>query len=330
MFREEYKKEMAEFTPSEELVNRVKTASRKPGTALLRPAAALAAAAVCFVIFGGNLFTKNNQTEESANNLFSLKAYAMERKEDGGYELNEVDFLSRRDATGGYDDGQNIYLNVGLKCEGNNIKNVEFSTDEGFFAKQYIDKTKPGWESGVSTLYIGNADGSHSIAMFGDKFDIAGNKLTLDKDITNGDLLIFVGQEKVQFKDSVTIRALATFNDGTTNERTLTIDLSAPSLVIGKTYTPEEMEYLLLDGTDTGKIVVAFISEAENQGFTKVKVNSVTLKDYRENIWKITFDAIPEQIAGGDETLVTNITRNIQLSSYNENYKVVMVDTAGE
>jgi hypothetical protein len=236
MFREEYKKEMAEFTPSEELVNRAKTsAARKQKLKILRPAA-LAAAVICFAVFGGNLFTRNSQTDENENNLFSLKTYAMEQKEDGGYEFKEVDFLSRRDTIGGYDDGKNIYLNVGLKCEGNNIKSVEFSTGEGFFAKQYTDKTKPGWEDGVLTLYVGNADGSSSVAVFGNEFDVAGNKLTLDKNITDDGTLIFVGYEKDNPKDSIKIHALATFDDGATYEQAFTLDLSTPALVIGKRY----------------------------------------------------------------------------------------------
>lgn len=231
MFKEEYQKEMEKITPSQTVLYRAKAALRggareKRGRSLARPAAALAAVAavICLAVFGGTLFTPQ------ANNLFTITAYAVEQTEDGAAELREVDLANHYDdAWGGYWDGDNFYVNVGLKCEGENIESVEFSTEDGFFAKQTIGELSA--RDGVPTMYVGTVD-AHRIAVYGTDFEKIGNTLTLDKDTLTDDLLLFWGKENVNLANDnerpqrIDIQAKVTFTDGQTQEQTVTIDLS--------------------------------------------------------------------------------------------------------
>ena len=101
----------------------------------------------------------------------------MEQQADGSVELREVDLINQPHIWGGYIDSENIYLNVRLKCEGENIKSVDFFTEDAFFAKQYI-KTENGKiiTENVPMFYVGE---SYTLAMYGTDFEIVGNKLTL-------------------------------------------------------------------------------------------------------------------------------------------------------
>ncbi len=207
---------------------------RKHPNARLAFVAAMTAVAVMCLLFG-NMFL-NSQGE----NVFAVKAYAMERQPDGSIGLREVDVVNQPDGWGGYSDGKVFYVSVGLKCEGKNIKNVEFSVDEGFFAKQYINHLENNED--IPALYVG---AENRLVMYGTDFETVGNKVILDKDTLSEDLLLFWGTENTGMKDipqkpqKIDIQAKATFNDGKTDERTVTIDLSGPGLIAG-TFSEEQ------------------------------------------------------------------------------------------
>ena len=89
----------------------------------------------------------------SAGNFFTVKAYAMDEELDGSFELYEADLLDQQEALGVRFVGNDLYVNIGLRYEGTNIQSVVFTTEDGFFAKQYIDSVSDG--DGISQLYIG-------------------------------------------------------------------------------------------------------------------------------------------------------------------------------
>jgi len=210
------------------------------------------AAVICFVVFG-NMFL--NPPIEN-NNVFSVKAYAMEQQSGGSAELRELDLINMSNVPGGYLDGKYLYLNVGLKCEGENIKKVDFSAEDGFFAKQCIKR-----ENGkivtenIPTLYV---DENKTLMVYGNYFEKVGEVLTLDKEMITDDLLIFIGKENVNIKDvsekmKMTIHALATFNDGKTQEQTITLDYSNVEAVIVAGFTEEDMTRWNMENADWGK-----------------------------------------------------------------------------
>ena len=149
MLDKQYKKEMEQITPSQDLINRTKMAMRaemqsvpqsKPKHSLFRKAIALVtvAAIITIAIFGTNLL---NQTNDIffPDNFFTIRAYAMEVQPDGTIKMREVD-ISQLEGWAGHDDGEALFISIGLwfDFEGYNIKTVEFSLEEGFFATQYI------------------------------------------------------------------------------------------------------------------------------------------------------------------------------------------------
>ena len=175
------------------------------------------------------------QTPGSAY-TFSLVAYTVHALPDGSFGLREVDLLDQPDVWGSYFDGENglYYVSVGLRAEGENIRSVEFSVAEGFFAKQYIGDLKN--KEGVMRSYVGS---DSRLVMVGDEFDIVGNVLVLENNEMVDDLLLFWGMEidesdfynsGVPHPDKIDVNAIATFNNGATAERTVTIDLSGPGV----------------------------------------------------------------------------------------------------
>jgi hypothetical protein len=153
---------------------------------------------------------------------------------------------------GGYNDGSNFYLNVRLKCEGENVARVDFYADEGFFAKQYL-KMKDGKvvvEEGVPATYVRNEVGGLTLVTYGEEFEIIGNAFTLAGDAMTDDLLLFLGIESAdvrQFPSRMTVRAVATFDDGETQEETLVFDLSGRSGAVTWKLSPEESAQMQAD-----------------------------------------------------------------------------------
>lgn len=88
-----------------------------------------------------------------ADNVFTVKSCALDLDENGSVVLRETDLVESSDYWGGYCDGENYYVNMGFRYEGTNLKQVTFTTEEGFFARQQIT---PGLtEDQVSTIRVG-------------------------------------------------------------------------------------------------------------------------------------------------------------------------------
>lgn len=209
------------LNPSEErkerMLNKINEKQNKRRPAF-RPIMAVATAAViCLAIFGYLFLAPND------NNVFSIKAYALEELADG-IGLREIDLINQPEVWGGHYDGEYFYVSVGLQCEGENIKSVEFKMENGVFARQYISDFKDG--ENVSRLYVG-ADSQ--LVMVGEEFEILGSEILLDEESMTKDMLLFCALEIPDINsipEKIEIVAIATFNDGTTQEKTLTIGLS--------------------------------------------------------------------------------------------------------
>ena len=170
-------------------------------------------------------------------NTFAVKAYALEEQADGTIGLKETDLLHQSDVWGGYYDGEYLYINVGLRYEGENIESVTFTTEEGFFAKQSISALSTG--ENVGRLYVG-AD--NTLVLVGTEFEIVGSQVTLNGETMTDDLLLFWGMESETgahpFRIEMT--AVATFRDGRTKEVPISVDLSGVGLAVSSDAWSEE------------------------------------------------------------------------------------------
>ena len=186
-----------------------------------------------FALFGQNFFTPD------VNNSFSIIAYAMETQAGaqpwGGAQAGagnvetielqrvDIDLMNQQGGWGGYFDGEHLFLNIALGVAGENIASVEFYTDIGFFAKQYIIR-----EHGVIVFPTNNLSiltDSGNVALFGTDFEILGNRFTLRADDMNEDLLLFIGEEwdNATRPHNIDITAIATFNDGSSQSESINL-----------------------------------------------------------------------------------------------------------
>lgn len=197
---------------------------------------ATAAAVICLMVFGSMFLTPQD------DNIFVIKAYAMEVQEDGSVQLREVDIADTRpEYWGGYINGETntMYVGLGLRCEGENIESVEFSTASGFFAKQYIgnlSNIKTSGDISVGSLRVGP---DNQMVVFGRDFDDIGSTIILDNETSNDYLLFWGGNyvesaesESPPFPKEINVHAKATFSNGKTVEKDVTIDLSGTGLYI--------------------------------------------------------------------------------------------------
>jgi len=162
-------------------------------------------------------------------NQFALLTYAVEAQKDGSYALREVEIVDQPVAWKGYYDGEKglLYVNVGLKCEDENIVDVELFVEEGFFAMQHVEDLQ---NNDTRKFYVGE---ERRLAVVGSGFSNLGKSIVLDKENMTDDVLIFWGT-KVEMSEhfgalypqSIDIFARATLHDGTTDERMVRIDLS--------------------------------------------------------------------------------------------------------
>ena len=157
-------------------------------------------------------------------NTFAVKAYALEEQADGTIGLKETDLLHQSDVWGGYYDGEYLYINVGLRYEGENIESVTFTTEEGFFAEQSISALSTG--ENVGRMYVG-AD--NTLVLVGTEFEIVGSQVTLSGETMTDDLLLFWGMESETgaHPNKLEMTAVATFRDGRTQEVPISVDLSS-------------------------------------------------------------------------------------------------------
>lgn len=184
----------------------------------------LAAAAVIFIALVG-MFTMPNMS-----NTFTIKAYARELDDTNTVVLKEIDLLDQPEYWGGYFDGEHYFINMGFRYEGKNIESVTFATQEGFFATQQVNLAAED----TCRLYAG-AD--NDLLICGRDFEIAGNSITLESSVMDENLLLFWGiqaSSKESIPKEPTFTATATFKNGKTQEITITLDLSGPSVFVGK------------------------------------------------------------------------------------------------
>lgn len=183
-------------------------------------------------------------------NMFVVKAYALEEQADGTIGLKETDLLHQPDVWGGYYDGEHLYINVGLRYEGENIERVTFTTEEGFFAKQSISALSTGKH--VGRLYAG-ADST--LVLVGTEFEIVGSQVTLNGETMTDDLLLFWGMESETgvHPNKLEMTAVATFRDGRTQEVPISVDLSGVGMVLDREspLSEEEQQEAQQQGAET-------------------------------------------------------------------------------
>lgn len=170
--------------------------------------------------------------------VFTVKAYALDLDEHGAVVLREADLLEKSDYWGGYCDGENYYINLGLRYEGENIESVTFTTEEGFFARQQI--TPEMSENQVSKMYIGP---ENQLIVFGEDFDICGDSVTLKGSEMEEGLLLFWGVQAASADDipkNPRITAKAVFQNGSTQTIDVNLDLSGMAVFGGHTQQNEE------------------------------------------------------------------------------------------
>ena len=194
----------------------------------LKTAVSLAsiAAFICLLALGATLLIPRH------SNIFELKAYAMEQLPNGSMERLMQHLVNETYGWSYTDDGENVFINIWLKCDGENIKRVDFYVDEGFFATQYIRRENGQVISdGIPMMGSGS-----TIISYGNDYKNVGSHFTLNADELTEDLLVFWGRENrrvgndLNLPSELTIRAVATFNNGKTQEEALVLDLSMESM----------------------------------------------------------------------------------------------------
>ena len=172
-------------------------------------------------------------------NAFLVNAYAVEIADDGTIELKELtetDLLESSNFWVGQFDGENFYLNIGLRYGGSNIKSVDFITEDGFFAKQYIESVEV-----IDRVEVGEK----ITKMVVTEFEIVGNRITLNDEMMTDDLLLFWGTQaadRSEVPEHIEMKAIATFNNGQTQEVIIPIDLPSRTNISFGVKVPETEE----------------------------------------------------------------------------------------
>ena len=166
----------------------------------------------------------------------------MEEAADGSVVLRETDLYDQSAGTGGFYDGENLFISIGLKYDGNNIESVTFSTETGFLAAQHISDYEKGSPSDVSKIYVGPDE---KLVMVGETFDILGPEVTFEGPMDE-DLLLFWGVESPDgdyIPDSVELVATARFHNGETQTIPVSVPLKGEGVGPGViAYAPDEHE----------------------------------------------------------------------------------------
>jgi len=280
MFKEQYKKEMEQIAPSQDLINRTKAAMKtemqsKKKESNLKPfrkrpvfrravAFATAAAVLLFAVFGTNLLNRNDNIFPASP--FIMSVYAMELQPDGTYVRREMD-ITLLEGWHGHYDGKALYISIGLwfEFEGEDINTVEFSLENGFFATQYIGNL--GQVEGVPRGHVTIPPDvtTSRLVMYGEEFDKIGNTFTFGN-IMPDDILLFWGSYDMGYRGwsgenmVIEIDVTVTFEDGNIHHQLLVLDFYTsggggmmsiaggviPFDFIGlDLFTNEQMEYVL-------------------------------------------------------------------------------------
>ena len=166
------------------------------------------AVAVVFVM----LVTRFMHHIDRGVNIFTMQAFAMESSSDSASVFREIDLLEEKYTLGGFLYGETFYLNIGFNISGENIRDVVIVIDRGFFAKQFLD-------------FEARENGFIAVPRNSD-FITVGNNVTIYGNEIAQDMMLFVGIPIMDsgLLDNLTIYAIATFNDGKTQEETFALD----------------------------------------------------------------------------------------------------------
>lgn len=281
---------------SDKYIEEAAPQKRKRNRPIVRSVASLAtlAAVFFFVVFGNMLLNPKN--------TFTISAFAMESDAEGKVELQSIDLVNQPDIWSGYALNNFLFINVGLKCEGKHIKSVEFSVEDGIFAKLSIDEAKFAPSQKSPIFYVTQED---QIPLSYLDFETVGNQLLLDENTMTDDLLIFWGKEIGNLKnlpEKIEIYATATFTNGETQQQTITIDLSGEGVYSLMNIAEEKLFGInnntpVIDASYIPEIEKAFLSRINQDGsLDDIKVRQ--LEPYEDtlwqNVWSVTFDVLPK------------------------------------
>ncbi|MCL2621394.1 MAG: hypothetical protein FWD97_10720 [Defluviitaleaceae bacterium] len=307
MFKAQYKKEMEQITPSQDLLNRTKAAMKSELTSKKkkhkpfpkRPilpgviAFATVAAVLLVAVFGRNLFNQSGDIFPA--NAFAMRVYAMELQPDGSYVRREMD-ITLLEGWHGYYDGEALYISIGLwfEFEGENISTVEFLLENGFFAAQYIGNW--GQVEGVSRGHVTIPPDftTSRLVMYGTEFEKIGNAFTFAGAMPE-DMLLFWGSHDMNYRDwsgpnmVIKINMTVTFEDGEVHNQPLVLDFYASggggmmSIAEGAItpidtgldlFTDAQMDYVLSAPMESFTHVPSAVRELNSEAFLDTVIKS--------------------------------------------------------
>jgi len=259
MFEKQYKEEMEKIAPSEDLINRTKTAMKaemqsKKNQPIIKPLSkrpafrrALALATVAAIILLAVFTTNTTMPNGNGGNLFMLRVYGAERQPDGTYAWREMD-ITHLDGWAGHYDGEALYIGLGLwfEFEGYGISTVEFSLENGFFATQYIGNR--GQVEGVPRSHVGIPPDftTSRLVMYGLEFDKVGETIQFGNTMDD-DILLFWASYDMSINDwygsnmVIEIDVTATFEDGEIHRQQLVLDFGGGFGMVSADYGTVEM-----------------------------------------------------------------------------------------
>jgi len=173
------------------------------------------------------------------SNTFTFLAYAASLPDTGSGELNEFDLENKpANVFATYDEERKLFIvGLGLSCEGLNIRNIEVSVSNGFFAKLKPILVRSGEEPVII--------GMNRLSDF-ENFDIVGNNIVFGKDtvdIINDEMLFWMveGNDISRLPKELEVLAKVTFNDGTMQESISLVDLTDVIYIIDWTKAEYEL-----------------------------------------------------------------------------------------
>lgn len=322
-YEKQYKQEMEQVTPSMDLINRTKAAMKaemqakksqpmaskpitpmplpkrpKPIRPILRKLVALTtvAAIILLAVFATNPTMPNG----NSGNLFMLRAYGAQLQPGGSYEWQEMDITQLGDFAWYYN-GETLYIGLGLwfEFEGENIKSVEFSLENGFFATQYIGNR--GQVEGVPRKHVAlPPDHTTSrLVMYGFDFNKIGDTIVFGDTMPNDILLFWGSYDNMGIVDStpdisIEIDVIVTFDDGEIHQQQLVMDLygrlGMGTITCEYTISQWQSDAGFLDALTAEQTEYVLSAPIENFTYVPGAVYEVfETEDYDLNLWVFNF-----------------------------------------
>jgi len=168
-----------------------------------------------------------------SGNTFTLKVYAMSQLDDGSIELSAAYSSDEQPLWGIFNGGTIYFLTADLKCEGENIRAVTYYAEDCFFSKINVEERKA--ENEKFTVIVSRTSSPNDISGEADThiiwhsgFGLQANVIKLSKNDLADDFLLLVGifaDDENGIPPQITVRAVVVFDDGETQEQTLTLNL---------------------------------------------------------------------------------------------------------